>query len=149
MTHAQLVFVLSSLPSYERAQVAAAFGADWTPDGVARELLAGHFPRYLLQDHGIPWAAGGLFPLGDGTWDAWIFATRQARTRAHMRTLSKVCRAAVAWAFAHGARRVQACHVADQPRVHRWLESLGLKRARELTRFGANGETFLLFEVNA
>lgn len=149
MNRGALVHVLSNLPSFERAQAAAAFGADWTPEGVAAELLLGHFPRYLLADEGEAWAAGGLFPRGDGVWDAWVFAAREARRRARMRTLSAVCCAAIEWAFEHGASTVEACHLADQPRVHRWLESLGLKRARELPRFGANGEDFIVFEARA
>lgn len=145
----ELATVLAYMPSYERRQAAAAFGSDWTPARVADDLLAGQFPRYLLADHGRPWAAGGLFPLGDGAWEAWVFASRAARTRQRMDTMTHVCRDAIDWAFAQGVRRIEAYHLADQPRVHRWLESLGLKRAQELPRYGRGGEDFLRFEAVA
>lgn len=150
MTHAELAQLLSDLPSYERAQARAAFGADWSPQSVAEQLLAGDFPRYALRDDaGKVVAAGGLFPLGDGVWDAWVFANREARRRANMKCLTGVCQEAVRWAFAHGARRVDAFHLANQPRVHRWLESLGLKRAQDLPRYGRSGEDFIRYEVTA
>ena len=149
MTRDELATVLAYMPSFERAQAAAAFGADWTPARVADELLAGHFPRYLLEDSGDPLAAGGLFPKGGGVWEGWVFASRECRRRASMESLSRVCRNGIAWAFAHGAYRIEAFHLADQPRVHAWLESLGLKRAQELPRYGRGGEDFVRFEVTA
>lgn len=149
MTRDQLATVLAYMPSFERAQAAAAFGADWTPASIADQLLIGKFPRYLLQDEGCPLAAGGLFPVGGGVWEGWVFASRACRRRASMDALSGVVRNGIAWGFAHGVRRIDAFHLASQTRVHRWLESLGLKPAQDLPRYGRSGEDFIRFEVNA
>lgn len=147
MTRDALASVLARLPSYERAQVSAIFGRDWSPMGVADAILAVHGPAYLVVEDGEPAAAGGLHPAGGGVWDAWVVVARNGRRRAAHEHMTCAVRNGLHWAMQQGVTRIDAYHLANQPRVHRWLETLGLKHAQDLPAYGVNGEDFVRYEA--
>jgi hypothetical protein len=138
-------YIIERLPPDERDQITAAVG-DWTVDSLWESVKDTPRIRVLFADQ-RPFAMGGVLP-GDGPWQSWCAITDEARTPENLTRLTAACVESFDEAMEAGAPRVDVYCLASRPKIHRWYESMGLKRAQELEAYGARGEAFVRYEVS-
>lgn len=145
-TRADVLEVAGNLRAKDMAELIAAnpgFDADSIP-----LLMA---DRYGDSEHALgawlddePIAIGAIVPTGDGAAQIGLFATDEF-PRIALAMTRFIRNRLIPQYEAHGFRRFECASVAGYDEAHRWIETLGLKRAETLPGIGAGGEDFIRF----
>lgn len=123
------------------------FATQWSNDPWAfgnAVLRSGEFGYVLHADDGEPVVCGGAVPLWNGVWSVWMFATDrfdEISLSTH-RFAKRVFFPGLEYA---GYHRLECRSLATHHTAHKWLESLGAYRESEVSNYGKNGESFVLY----
>ena len=99
----------------------------------------------ILDDKGMPAAAGGFEPIGRGVYQSWMLGCMDGWENA-WRSITKGARWMMDGLLEGDARRLQTTALASRTKTIEWYEqSLGLVREGTLRQFGANGEDAAIF----
>ena len=99
---------------------------------------------YAALADGVPVAVGGVARNEPGVAQAWLFGTRQiGRCKIE---IAHLVRRLTRHAWQDGLE-VQARSAAFHTRAHRWLNSMGFRKASVLGGYGLGGEDFVVFSM--
>lgn len=100
--------------------------------------------KWVAHWKGIPVAAFGFCPINYSCWSGWAFGTKSM-----WRAVPDMTRHFLGqreMLMGSGVRRLEARSLVHHKRAFVWVRSLGARQVCELSQFGRNGETFILWE---
>lgn len=94
----------------------------------------------LLDNAGLPAAAGGYEEVAPGVWQSWMVGTPEGWAE-QWRSMTKAVRWLMAGMFEMGARRLQTNCIASRTKAMEWYErGLGLQLEGTWRKFASNGD---------
>lgn len=99
----------------------------------------------VLDERGMPAAAGGFQQSLPGVWDGWMAGTSDGWDL-HWRAITKATRWLMGQLFAQGARRLAVDTIATRTAATAWYaQALGMRHEGTRRRAGAHGEDLVTY----
>lgn len=138
-----LRFICRNMREASRKEVFATH--DIPPDILAEVLFNDFSDVAWIGSLDEPIYAGGAYPIGDGVWQTWGFATDRFKEIATPIT-KFVRRVMMPTLKERGCTRVESTCSGEDPHVAGWMKVLGYEQVRIVPAFGRNGEDFILYQ---
>ena len=147
LTHRNLFFVADNMRQSDKDEI---YATRWTdnPMDVTRDCMASSsaFGWTIGHQHPgkyDPIVALGGFPVWNGVWSVWMFATPRFPEVAIYTT--KFIIQKMIPAIYPKAHRVECRSIESHTTAHKWLELMGAKRECMLENYGKGGENFFVY----
>ena len=145
--NADLIWLCDRMRPDEIEQyLALTFAEKWDPEVAARGFMnTGGMKFTVLQNDGLPAAAGGYEEVQPGVWQSWMVGTPEGWAE-QWRSLTKATRWLMDGLIEQGARRLQTTALASRECAIEWYErSLRMTREGTMRGYGRQGEDVAMF----
>lgn len=142
-----IAYVMGHLSPDEQRQLDAAMGAGWKANKAAKVVTKLSRRTYLVHADGRPCFATGIYKATNGRWEVWAAMTQAGSAPINRDRVRSACVRMAHDAHVSGIAVADVYCLADRPKVHRWYESMGLKHAQDLPRYGVDGSDFVRYEA--
>lgn len=133
--------VVENMREWDRREIFATKFHGREEDQLIEAVMASGPVSWVAYNQLEPIAVFGCMPMWPGAWSMWFFATDKLPTIG-LGVTKLIIRYIVPMLWDGGARRLQCYSMEGHVEAHRWLETLGAKRAATFPDFGREGETF-------